>query len=152
MEKEKFIKAVAERVKHYGYKFEDTLRDKERDNPKFAFLRNSDVSSGLMFRPCEISLIGTPLPEQLPEYHLYRFCVDSRYRLPTPGPDDFEDEVSRVTAHGPCWHLILIVAILDRERPSCIRRILQKIPNGSIRIEPTRVTLGKWLAKGSKPV
>ena len=31
-------------MKHYGYKFEDTLRDKERDNAKFAFLRNSDVS------------------------------------------------------------------------------------------------------------
>lgn len=33
------------------------------------------------------------LVSQLPEYHLYRFCGDSRYRLPTPPPDDFGDDV-----------------------------------------------------------
>jgi len=42
-EKEKFIRAVAGRVKSHGYKFEDVLRDREKDNEKFAFLRSKEV-------------------------------------------------------------------------------------------------------------
>lgn len=44
-EKEKFVRAVADRVKKHGFKFEEVLRERERDNPKFAFLRNVDVSA-----------------------------------------------------------------------------------------------------------
>nr|XP_018259054.1 U2-associated protein SR140 [Kwoniella dejecticola CBS 10117]OBR81212.1 U2-associated protein SR140 [Kwoniella dejecticola CBS 10117] len=69
-EQRKFIKTVAGRVKDHGRGFEDLLRKKEKENPKFAFLFNED----------------------LPEYHLYQLSIDSRYRIPTPPPDDFADE------------------------------------------------------------
>ncbi|WVR09161.1 hypothetical protein IAU60_006223 [Kwoniella sp. DSM 27419] len=69
-EQYKFIKTVATRVKDHGKGFEDLLRNKERDNPKFGFLVNAE----------------------LPDYHLYQSCLDSRYRIPTPPPDDFGDE------------------------------------------------------------
>nr|XP_019009713.1 U2-associated protein SR140 [Kwoniella pini CBS 10737]OCF48494.1 U2-associated protein SR140 [Kwoniella pini CBS 10737] len=69
-EHRKFIKTVAGRVKDHGRGFEELLRKKERENPKFAFLFNED----------------------LPEYHLYQSSIDSRYRIPTPPPDDFADE------------------------------------------------------------
>lgn len=42
-EKEKFVRAVADRVKAHGNRFEQVLRDREKDNEKFAFLRNVDV-------------------------------------------------------------------------------------------------------------
>ncbi|WRT68937.1 uncharacterized protein IL334_005919 [Kwoniella shivajii] len=66
----KFIKTVAGRVKDHGKGFEDLLRKKERDNSKFSFLYN----------------------EESPEYHTYQLSIDSRYRVPTPPPDDFADE------------------------------------------------------------
>lgn len=43
-EKEKFIAAVAQKVRDHGAQFEDVLRDREAKNEKFAFLRNMDVS------------------------------------------------------------------------------------------------------------
>lgn len=43
-EKEQFIEAVAQKVKSHGIKFEEVLRDRENQNPKFEFLRNMDVS------------------------------------------------------------------------------------------------------------
>jgi hypothetical protein len=43
-EKEKFIAAVAQKVRDHGAQFEDVLRDREAKNEKFAFLRNTDVS------------------------------------------------------------------------------------------------------------
>ncbi|WWC91325.1 uncharacterized protein L201_006268 [Kwoniella dendrophila CBS 6074] len=70
IEKQNFIKTVAGRVKDHGRGFEDLLKKKEKENPKFAFLFNED----------------------LPEYHLYQLSIDSRYRIPTPPPDDFADE------------------------------------------------------------
>jgi U2-associated protein SR140 len=42
-ETEKFIAAVAEKVKSHGKEFEDVLREREGKNEKFAFLRNVDV-------------------------------------------------------------------------------------------------------------
>ncbi|RSH95364.1 hypothetical protein EHS25_000451 [Saitozyma podzolica] len=69
-EQEKFVAAVANRVRDHGSQFEDVLRQREKDNPKFAFLFN----------------------EELPEYHLYKYSVNSRYRFPTPPPDAFDDE------------------------------------------------------------
>lgn len=62
-EQVKFINAVAARVKSHGVKFENVLVDRERDNPKFSFLREKDS----------------------PGYHLYRYHLDPRtYRLPSP--------------------------------------------------------------------
>ena len=43
-ETEKFIRTVALKVKENGDSFEDLLRERERANPKFAFLFNSAVS------------------------------------------------------------------------------------------------------------
>ena len=42
-EQAKFIKAVAVRVKDHGKGFEEVLREREKENPKFLFLFNSDV-------------------------------------------------------------------------------------------------------------
>lgn len=67
---QKFLRTVAEKVRDRGRGFEDTLRDNEKSNPRFAFL--SDQS--------------------LPEHHVYQFFLSSRYRFPTPPPDDFIDE------------------------------------------------------------
>jgi U2-associated protein SR140 len=46
-ETEKFIAAVAEKVKSHGKEFEDVLREREGKNEKFAFLRNVDVGRSL---------------------------------------------------------------------------------------------------------
>ena len=53
-----------------GRGFEDTLRVNEKGNPRFAFLSD----------------------KRLPEHHVYQSFLTSRYRFPTPPPDDFIDE------------------------------------------------------------
>ncbi|ODN91468.1 U2-associated protein SR140 [Cryptococcus wingfieldii CBS 7118] len=68
-EKAKFVKAVAERVREHGRGFEDVLREKEKDSEKFSFL----------------------FDDKLPEYHLYKSTLSSRYRIPNP-PHTFIDE------------------------------------------------------------
>lgn len=40
-----FIRAVAAEIKGHGSKYEQSLRERERNNPKFAFLLKKDVSS-----------------------------------------------------------------------------------------------------------
>jgi len=40
----KFVRAVASKVKDHGRGFQDTLRERERANPKFAFLIDDKVS------------------------------------------------------------------------------------------------------------
>lgn len=42
-ENERFVRACAEKVAHHGRAFEDMLRTREVDNPKFAFLRDDQV-------------------------------------------------------------------------------------------------------------
>jgi U2-associated protein SR140 len=42
-EQEKFIKAVASKVKEHGQGFEDVLRDREKENAKFTFLFDAKV-------------------------------------------------------------------------------------------------------------
>ena len=42
---EKFIRTVALKVKDNGDKFEDLLRERERQNPKFRFLFDVTVSN-----------------------------------------------------------------------------------------------------------
>lgn len=43
---ESFVRTVADRVKEYGPSFEQMVREKEKDNPKFDWLRagNEQVS------------------------------------------------------------------------------------------------------------
>lgn len=94
-EKEKFIAAVAQKVRDHGAKFEDVLRDREAKNEKFAFLRNKDVGSHFISWD-SMSATKTCRNPQLPEYHFYQLCLDSRYRLPTPPPDAFTDDVGRI--------------------------------------------------------
>jgi U2-associated protein SR140 len=43
-EQVKFVKAVAGKVKDHGKGFEDTLKEREKANPKFAFLIDDKVS------------------------------------------------------------------------------------------------------------
>lgn len=40
-----FIRAVAGEIKGHDAKFEENLREREKNNPKFAFLLRKDVSS-----------------------------------------------------------------------------------------------------------
>ncbi|WVQ75421.1 hypothetical protein IAR50_005044 [Cryptococcus sp. DSM 104548] len=68
-ENAKFIKAVAERVREHGRGLEDVLREKEKENDKFSFL----------------------FDDKLPEYHLYKSTLSSRYRIPDH-PRAFIDE------------------------------------------------------------
>lgn len=44
LEEDKFLRTIAGKVKEHGEKFELVLREKERDNPKFAFFRDNKVS------------------------------------------------------------------------------------------------------------
>ena len=50
-----FIRAVAGEIKGHDAKFEETLRDREKNNPKFAFILRKDVSDIL---PCLIVFNG----------------------------------------------------------------------------------------------
>jgi U2-associated protein SR140 len=36
---------VAAEIKGHGFKYEETLREREQNNPKYAFLRHQGVSS-----------------------------------------------------------------------------------------------------------
>lgn len=40
---EKFLRTVAEKVRLHGGDFEEGMRERERENPKFAFFRNEKV-------------------------------------------------------------------------------------------------------------
>jgi hypothetical protein len=44
MELQGRIEDVAAKIKQYGKRYEDTLRDKERNNPSYDFLRDESVS------------------------------------------------------------------------------------------------------------
>ena len=44
-EQAKFIRAVADKVRDHGRGFEDTLRERERSNPKFSFFFDDKVCS-----------------------------------------------------------------------------------------------------------
>ncbi|KAL7411158.1 hypothetical protein BDY24DRAFT_396804 [Mrakia frigida] len=67
---EKFIRTVAGKVKDLGPEFENHLREKEKENPKFQFLKD----------------------EMLPEFHFFRSLIDPSYRPPPPAPLPFIDE------------------------------------------------------------
>lgn len=47
-ETEKFIRTVALKVKENGETFEDLLRERERENPKFRFLFDTAVGALLL--------------------------------------------------------------------------------------------------------
>ncbi|BGP00344.1 U2-associated protein SR140 [Rhodotorula toruloides] len=65
---ESFLVTVARKVRDNGKSFEEILRDKERENPKFAFLRD----------------------DKLPSFHYFRMLVDPDYAPPLVA--SFEDE------------------------------------------------------------
>ena len=70
-EESRFIRDNALDVRERGKSYEVSLRERERSNPRYAFLFN----------------------EKLAGYHLYQSTLDSRYRVPTPPPEDFDDNV-----------------------------------------------------------
>ncbi|MBW0478071.1 hypothetical protein O181_017786 [Austropuccinia psidii MF-1] len=69
-EEEKFIRTVAKKVLEHGERFERTLRERERSNPKFNFLVEGDTAA----------------------YHFFRMLVDRHYRPPSPPPPPFSDQ------------------------------------------------------------
>ncbi|KAH9814813.1 hypothetical protein DFH28DRAFT_969431 [Melampsora americana] len=69
-EEEKFITTVAKKVLEHGERFEKTLREREKSNPKFNFLIESDA----------------------PAHHYFRMLIDRHYRPPSPPPPAFADE------------------------------------------------------------
>lgn len=48
LEEDKFLRTIAGKVKEHGEKFELVLREKERDNVKFAFFRDNKVRLSLI--------------------------------------------------------------------------------------------------------
>ncbi|KAG8863521.1 hypothetical protein FRB96_008261 [Tulasnella sp. 330] len=69
-----FVTTVANRVKEHGLKFEQVLKHRERDNPKFAFLYDS----------------------RLPTYHLFLSVARPEYKCPyadVPFKDDGANSV-----------------------------------------------------------
>ncbi|POW01227.1 hypothetical protein PSTT_12617 [Puccinia striiformis] len=69
-DEEKFIRTVAKKVLEHGERFERTLRERERTNPKFKFLIETDTAA----------------------YHFFRMLVDRHYRPPSPPPPPFADD------------------------------------------------------------
>ncbi|GAA5965537.1 hypothetical protein JCM21900_004153 [Sporobolomyces salmonicolor] len=65
---EKFLVTVAKKVRDHGKSFEEILREREKENKRFAFLRD----------------------ESLPSYHYFRMLVDPNYEPPSKAK--FEDE------------------------------------------------------------
>ncbi|KPV71807.1 uncharacterized protein RHOBADRAFT_56422 [Rhodotorula graminis WP1] len=69
---EPFLVAVAKRVRDNGRQFEEVLKDKERDNARFDFLRD----------------------DKLPSYHYFRMLVDPSYEPPLVASFDDEGKAS----------------------------------------------------------
>ncbi|KAG0141715.1 hypothetical protein CROQUDRAFT_663440 [Cronartium quercuum f. sp. fusiforme G11] len=69
-EEEKFITTVAKKVLEHGERFERTLREREKSNPKFDFLVESDN----------------------PSHHYFKMLINRHYRPPSPPPPPFEDD------------------------------------------------------------
>ena len=82
---------MAKRVKEHGKPFEQLLREKEKDNAKFAFLRDDEVSCHISAIRVRMTMRLDELTTELPEYHLYRYTVDSSYRFPAPPFLPFND-------------------------------------------------------------
>lgn len=68
------------------------LKEREKDNVKFSFMFKEEVSATMSRR------LRLAEALQLPGYHLYRSTLSSRYRIPTPPPEAFEDEVSIISS------------------------------------------------------
>lgn len=83
-----FLVTVARKVRDNGKTFEDILRDKERENPKFAFLRDDKVRAMRLTASRRLS-DGSIV--QLPSFHYFRMLVDPDYAPPLVA--SFEDEV-----------------------------------------------------------
>ncbi|PWN48290.1 hypothetical protein IE53DRAFT_319701 [Violaceomyces palustris] len=64
----KFISTVAARIKEHGQRFEEMIMEREKDNEKFAFLRD----------------------ENLPDHQYFKMCLNDRYE-PMIEPKPFQD-------------------------------------------------------------
>ncbi|MBW0527435.1 hypothetical protein O181_067150 [Austropuccinia psidii MF-1] len=69
-EEETFIRTVAKKVLEHGERFERTLRERERSNPKFNFLVEGDNAA----------------------YHFFRMLINRNYWPPSPTPPPFSDQ------------------------------------------------------------
>ncbi|GAA94621.1 uncharacterized protein L969DRAFT_94591 [Mixia osmundae IAM 14324] len=67
---EDFLVDLADEIQDRGTKFERLVRERETDNPRYAFLRDF----------------------QDPAYHFFKMLLDRDYRPPSPPPRPFTDE------------------------------------------------------------
>lgn len=70
----RFIKTVANRVKEHGKGFEDVLMEKERENPKFAFLYD-DKACGFSFFFLSRVLLTRGIASRLPPLPIHTFIT-----------------------------------------------------------------------------
>lgn len=93
-----FIRAVAAEVKGHDAGYEETLKQRERNNPKYAFLLRRDVSWTICdYYYCKLTSI------QHRRHAFYRGLVESEVTL----NPEFDDEVSRyqISANVSWAHL-----------------------------------------------
>lgn len=95
---EQFLVTVAKKVRDNGKAFEEVLRQREKENPRFAFLKDEQVRVSLTFceswssRPLMVeSFLGLSFLQR-PSYHYFRMLVDPDYEPPIIAT--FDDEVS----------------------------------------------------------
>lgn len=75
---EKFVRTVADKIRQYGQRFEDLIREKEKDNEKFKFLKESDSLMSQFF-----------------------LALTNESYVPEVPSADFEDEVSIYSTFEP---------------------------------------------------
>jgi len=77
------VRSVARTVKDHGERYEENLKANQRSNPEYAFLFDDNVGSSIANRA----------KQQTPGYHIYKLALNRRHRVPTPPPEEFDDEV-----------------------------------------------------------
>lgn len=93
------LETVARKVRDNGNRFEEVLRERERDNVRFAFLKDEAVRP-FAFLP--LLLLSAPqldggktdggrMMPQLPSYHYFRMLIDPDHEPPKVA--SFDDEV-----------------------------------------------------------
>lgn len=66
---DKFLRSVSARIREHGSGFEDMIREKERENPSFAFLYDEKVN-----------LAGLTLPRMETDVFLYSYRLTTTSR------------------------------------------------------------------------
>ena len=88
-------------MQQHGEEFEELLKEREAENPKFAFLRDEKVRSRPRLRYVQFArkFVNQPVWEQLPAYHFYKMLLDAGYRPPAELlADRFDDDVRLISA------------------------------------------------------